>query len=184
MADILIQFHALPEELMNFSQEIATEFDLHVTAMRFFPFAAKKFAPNEVDLIFAEDSPYSELAFTRDAPVLPVAGKMEFLDRNPGALQLGIQRVGKEGLRQTSLTVRTDDSDALSVWQQVAKRLKAITQPGVVVRNPDTGASVRNRAFRYSAGARSLADRGIAMLPIAGGNVVDLRPDSHGDVNV
>ena len=141
--------------------------------MRFFPFEAIEVSPDKLDEVFAETSPYRELVFTLKKPILPVKGNMDFLDKNPGALRLLVERKSKEGLRQSLLSARTDDPAVLSVWKKIAKRLKDMTQAGVVVINPKTGAWVHDRSFRYSPGAKALAASGVPMLPIAGGNRIE-----------
>ena len=62
MADILTQFHALPEELLQFVKECVAEFKLHVVAMRFFPFDAIEINPDELEAVFSNSSPYEEIA--------------------------------------------------------------------------------------------------------------------------
>jgi hypothetical protein len=104
---------------------------------------------------------------------LPETGTLDFLDKNPGALRLIVERTGKEGLRQSLLSARTNHPATLATWKKIAKRLKNMTQAGVIVTNPDTGAFVRDRNFRYSPGAQALASSGVTMLPIAGGNRIE-----------
>jgi hypothetical protein len=58
----------------------------------------------------------------------------------------------------------------LAVWKKVVSKLKKMTRAGVVVTNPDTGASTHNSSHRFSNGAEVLAARGVPMLPVAGGN--------------
>lgn len=176
MTDISIQFHAVPEELLALVKAAVRDFGLHVVAMRFFPFAAIEADLDKLEEVFAEGSPYHQLGFTIEKPVLPQSGAMDFLDKNPGALRLVVQRTGKEGLRQSLLSARTDHPDTLATWKKIAKRLKDMTQAGVLVTNPDTRAFVRDRNFRYSAGARALASSGVTMLPIAGGNRIEFSP--------
>jgi hypothetical protein len=173
MTDISIQFHAVPEELLALVKAAVPDFGLHVVAMRFFPFAAIEADLDRLEGVFAEGSPCHQLGFTIEEPVLPQTGAMDFLDKNPGALRLNVERKGKEGLRQSLLSARTDHSATLAIWKKIAKRLKNITQAGVIVTNPDTGAFVRDRNFRYSAGALTLASSGVIMLPIAGGNRIE-----------
>ena len=173
MTDISIQFHAIPEELLALVRTAISDFGLHVVAMRSFPFAATEVGPDSLENVFAAGSPYRELGFTIDQPVIPVTGAMEFLDKNPGALRLTVERASKEGLRQSLLSARTDNSTMLAIWKKIAKRLKNMTQAGVTVTNPDTGAFVHDRSFRYSALAKALASSGVPMLPIAGGNRIE-----------
>lgn len=173
MADILVQFHAAPEELLDFVRTILTDCGLHVVAIRYFPTGAVEVNVDSLDRVFAKTSPYRELVFTIGAPILSAQSGMDFTDMNPSSLHLSIERIGEKGLRQSSLSARTEDATALSTWKNVAKRLKQMTRGGVIVRNPDTGASAQYRSFRYTAGARALASRGVPMLPFAGGNICE-----------
>jgi hypothetical protein len=173
VTDISIQFHAIPEELLALVRTAVIDFGLHIVAMRYFPFAATEVGLDNLENVFAAGSPYCELGLTIDKPVIPLTGAMEFLDKNPGALRLAVERASKEGLRQSFLVARTDNSAILATWKEIAKRLKKVTQAGVTVTNPDTGAFVQDRNFRYSAGAKALASSGVPMLPIAGGNRIE-----------
>ena len=174
MADISIQFHALAEELLPFVKQCVTDFGLHVVAMRFFPFDAIEVKPDRLDAIFLESSPYRELGFTLHEPSLPVKSNTDYYDKNPDGLRIDIQRKSDKGLRQTWLTARTDNPEALSVWKKVAKRLRKMTQAGVLAINPDTGATALSRSFRYTAGAKAMELSGVKMLPAAGGCVLKL----------
>jgi hypothetical protein len=172
MADISIQCHALPEELLPFVKQCVADYSLHVVAMRFFPFEAIEVDRDRLDDIFSESSPYEELGFTLHPPALPAKSNTDFYDKNNDELRLDIQRTKKQGLRQTWLTCRTDSAEALAVWKKVAKRLKGMTQTGVIAVNPNTGASVASRSFRYTAGAKVLEQSGVPMLPAAGGCIL------------
>lgn len=172
MADISIQFHALPQELLQFVKQCLQEFDIHVVAMRFFPFEATEVSFDMLDDVFSPMSPFEELAFTIYHPVLPATSNTNFYDKNPGKLRLDIQKVTEKGLRQTWLTCRTKDAQALSVWKKVAKRLKEITRTGVIAVNPDSGKSTPSSSFRYTPGAKALELEGVPMLPAAGENVL------------
>jgi hypothetical protein len=171
---ISMQFHAIPEELLALVKTAAGDFGLHVVAMRFFPFAATEVGRDDLEGVFAAGSPYRELGFTMDKPVIPMTSSTEFLDKNPDALCLLVERAREQGLRQSLLSARTDNSAILATWKKIAKRLKDMTQAGVIVKNPDTGAFVEERSFRYSAGAKALASSGVPMLAIAGGNIIEL----------
>ena len=179
MARIAIQFHALPDELLSLVKSIMHDFGIHVTAMRFSPFEAIEVTPDTLDNVFAENSPYEELALTVDRPVLPARSNTDFAEKNPNKLRLDIRRVHPDGLRQTFLSAHSEDATALPLWKKIAQRLKAATKAGVIVKNPDTGASVEDRTFRYSPGAKALAARGVRMLPLAGGNLIEFPESVH-----
>jgi hypothetical protein len=174
MADISIQFHALPQELLPFVQQCVADFDLYIVAMRFFPFEAIEVRPDDLESVFSESSPYRELGFTLHKPTIPVKSNTDYVDKNPDSLRIDIQRTSKEGLRQTWLTARTDNVEALAVWRKIGKRLKEMTQAGVIAVNPDTGATALSRTFRYTAGAKALESSGVLMLPAAGGCILKL----------
>ena len=174
MADISIQFHALPEELQLFVKECVVEFNLHVVAMRFFPFGAIVVRIDDLDTVFSASSPYEELALTVGKPSLPVKSNTDFYDKNPDLLRVDIRRAGQKGLEQTRIAARTNNPGSLVIWKKIAKRLKAMTQTGVLAVNPETGASVAAPSFRFTSGAKELAATGIPMLPIAGGCLLKL----------
>ena len=171
--DTLSQFHALPEEVADLAKNAMNKFGLRAVAMSFFPFRAVEVNPDQIDAVFANESKYSQLALLPRAPILEVRGQMDFLDKNPDFLNLAIERVGTEGLRQSSLSGRTFDPEIHNLQKKIARLLKAVTKAGVVVRNPDTGASAWERIFRYTEGAKALSREGVRMLPVAGSNVIE-----------
>ncbi len=184
MTDISIQFHATPDELLSLVRDCVTEFDLHVVAMKFFPFEAVEVSGSHLDEVFSSSSAFRELALTLQKPFVAVRSSTEFFDKNPNKLRLDIERPSEKGLKQTWLTARVNDTEALPIWQEVARRVKAISKVGVVVVNPHTGASVRSRSFRYTEGAKALESMGIQMLAGSGGCLIRLGADERrtGDI--
>jgi hypothetical protein len=172
MADISIQFHALPEEVTAFAQQCMQDFNLYAVAMKYFPFEAAEVTAEEMGKLSEAKALYEELGLTLQQPRLPAKDNVDFYLNNPARLRITLARKEPAGLRQIGLSARTDDVDALAIWKKIARRLKGITRAGVVVMNPDTGASGPERTFRYTAGAKALASSGVPMLPIAGGNLV------------
>jgi hypothetical protein len=168
MADISVQFHALPEELLSFTKRCVKDFNLHVVAMKFFPFDFVEVPFDKLDEIFSPLSPYQELGFTLQKANLPVKSNTNYYDKNPGALRLDIRRPGDKGLEQTWLTARTDNQEALGIWKKISKRLKEITESGVVAINPDSGATSFMRSFRYTQGAKNLELSGTPMTSLGG----------------
>jgi hypothetical protein len=57
MPDISIQFHAIPDEMRDFAEEIVHDFSLHMVAMKFFPFEAVEVKPNDIARVFSDESP-------------------------------------------------------------------------------------------------------------------------------
>jgi hypothetical protein len=183
LTDIHVQFHALPQELLPLVREWVTEFGLNAVALKFSPFELKQVAPEELETVFADDSPYAEIVLTLAKPSLQASHQMDFADKNPGALHVGIKRIGAEGLRQTFISARTNDPRSVATWKEAANRLRKVTKAGVIAVSPDTGARSYNRTSRYTAGAESMASLGVAMLPIGGGVTLKFpeTPGQEGD---
>ncbi|MEO1173980.1 MAG: hypothetical protein AAFX94_18330 [Myxococcota bacterium] len=172
MADILVQFHALVDELNGFVRDALEEVPASVTAFRFWPFEAVRVEVDDVEAML-RDHHVREIAFTLDPPKLPVKNSNEFLDLNPSALRLDIGRLSEHGLHESCLSARTTDRRSLEAWRKFARRLRKTTKAGAVAVNPVTGATAMARNHRYTAGAKALSDKGVEIKPI-GGNVLRL----------
>ena len=174
MADILIQFHALPEELLPIVLQCVTKSGLHAVAVRYFPFEAVEISSDDLVHLFSPYSSCREVILTLDAPVLNVATAGELADRNPDRLRLVIGRRVEEGLNESSLTARTSNNKALAVWKEVATHLKRVTQAGAVAVNRETKATALLRNHRFTQGAKRAELEGIPILPVAGGSFIKL----------
>lgn len=173
MADVLIQFHALLDELAVFLVGVLDDLDVHVTALRFQPFRAEPVGKDDIELAL-RDPAVRELVLTLDPPGHAVLDAAAFASRNPSALRLDLGRRSERGLGESCLSARTKDERALEVWKQIARKLRRITLAGALAMNPATGATSRLRSHRFTAGAKALHDDGVAMLPVAGGAVLRL----------
>jgi hypothetical protein len=165
--DISIQFHALPDELMDLVRSFVREVNCHVTALKFQPFEATLADASRLSEIF-HDVAVRRVALTLARPVLSVGGLNEFLDRNSSALLLDIGRRSNEGLRESWLTAKAQDTGLHDKWKEFAERLRSMTKLGTIATNPQTGASVRLKGHRFSSGAKELENEGVPMLPAAG----------------
>jgi hypothetical protein len=174
MADISIQFHALPDEVVYFAEEIVRDFSLYLAGMRSFPFDVKQVCdlpcrvPGSV-VEFCKTMPeYKRLAFTLARPVVTVKSELDFADKNPDYLRLDVGKLVAKGLEQSWLSARTDSKEAIEIWKKVAARLRKVTKQGVLAINPKTGATSIIKSFRYTPKAKALESQGIAALPFAG----------------
>jgi len=164
MADISIQFHAVPDEILALLQPFVVEQRLHVIALRFPPFRA---APAEL-AESVRDSTVRSLALAIDTPDATATTSGGFRAANPDMLTVQIGRHTQAGLGESWLAARTNDWKALAQWQALAKALKATTFTGVLAVNAKTGATAPARSHRFTAGARALAAEGVIMLASAG----------------
>jgi hypothetical protein len=168
VTDISIQFHAiLIDEIMPIVKSSVGEFRLQVTSFAWPPFSASLVPPERLDLVAEDESIYA-LALTLGEPVLPAESSGKFHDRNPDAVLLELGRLGSKGLKESGLSVRTTNSEALRVGRSIAKRIRGLTKAGAVAINPTTGEKAFLRSHRYSTGAAALQASGVKMLPLAG----------------
>ncbi|MEZ6056391.1 MAG: hypothetical protein R3C01_06770 [Planctomycetaceae bacterium] len=170
MPDISIQLYAQPNELLSFAANVISEFKLHVVAMRYPPFDAVEIERGQFEEVFRKSSSFREIAFTVSSPMLPVKGRMEFIDKNPDQLSLQIGRQTNNGLEPSSMSGRTDNQNALAVWKKIANKLKKQTMQGITAINRETGISAYNKSTRYTKIAKLLETDGVAMLPLQGPN--------------
>jgi hypothetical protein len=167
MADISIQFHALPEEILPVVNAFVDEIRPYVIGMRFHPFEAWLVErPQIMDVM--RDETVRRIAFLPGNPVLPVGKMTELIDRNPDVLMLEIGRRGDEGLKESWLTARTGNEAALEAWRKLAKKIRSITKTGAIAVNPSTGVTAKLKDHRFSEGAKRLEAQGVPILPAAG----------------
>lgn len=166
MSDMSLQFHATPEELLPLVRAYLVEVGDQVSALRYHPFRAALIDRAELDSVF-DDPSVRRIVMTAYAPELAVAGRMEFLDRNPSALQLDVGRNSPAGLDESWLTGRTEDKERLKTWKKLLSKIRAITRTGVVAFNPDTGATAVVKGHRFSEGAKALERQGVPILTAA-----------------
>ena len=168
MADISVQFHALPDELVQFVSECVSEYALHLTAIRYRPFEAVEVDPQDIESVLTNLPDHRRFAFTIEKPCLAVANELDFQKANPDHLRLDIARQSADGLGESWLCSRTNNSAALRIWRQIAKRLKEMTNPGVTAINRTTGVAATYKSARYSNGAKALEESGVPMVPAQG----------------
>jgi hypothetical protein len=164
LAGLIIQFHAHLGELKEFIERATTSYGLFATALWPHPFRAR--VVNSADLGLAiQDPAMRDIAFSTSAPRLDAAHLLDFIDKNEGVLILSIGRLISAGLDESCLSTTTDDIEKLAIWKKVASDLRKQTKVGAQVVNPETGATSFSRSHRYTAGAKTLGDGGVAILP-------------------
>lgn len=163
-----IQFNAHPQELLSFVRDIVAAYRLHIVRITFPPYKAEEISERSLDSLFDDVSKGLELAFSIVPPSLPVAGSLEFYDRNPDALSLEVGKFDAQGLTESQLSAETRDIAAMSIWKKVAKRLRSITTEGATATNPRTGHSGPAASQRFTAGAIKLWKKGVPLLTVTG----------------
>src|SRR5262249_54727334 len=149
-----------------FLREIVADYGLHMIALRTRPFEIGELSQGALDEYLLGDSPSKRLQFTLKDPVLPVAHELEFADKNPDSLRLDVGTLGRDGLRESWLSARTEDPSAIATWKKVARKLKEMTVQGATAINPKTGATGPAKGHRFSEGAAKLQATGVPMLTV------------------
>lgn len=172
-----IQFHAQPEELVEFITSVLDQFTLQLVCVTLFPFSARILKREELEaaVLDSERGPNCRIVFFTHEPHLSVSTLNEFRDSNPNTITVEIGRLTESGLEESCLTYWTEDSEVYAIAKQVAASLKKRTNAGAVALNPTTGAESRLRTHRYTTGAQKLDQGGTKILPVAGTSILRLR---------
>jgi len=167
MADISIQFWATEREVTEWLKGWIDHKEITLVAMTFEPFSVKQVKSQSIPEVVC-DRKVERLCLFASQPKLNARSKWDFENDNHDELVLDVAHLSEEGLRESWLTCRSDNKDALAKWRQIAKDLKSKTTAGVTAINRQNGISGFYKSDRYSEGAKELEDAGTPMLPIAG----------------
>jgi hypothetical protein len=167
MPDLGIQFLAIPEEAANFFRQCVEEYQLHVVKITFPPYRVEEFPLESFADVFSDSSNAGSIAFTIERPVIP-KGTKDLRDENPDALSLNLGKRSPKGIKESFLSARTANKEAIAVWNRIGKKLKAITSRGAIATNPDTGISGPAKWYRFTEGARKFEASGGTLLSSTG----------------
>ena len=166
MSRSTIQFHAAPAELRELAERIAEAVGGPVLCTEFPP--EKTFPVPRSGIAKAFDNEkYLDFKF-----VVGGTDATETSWEPDDVIHFGVERPAKNQLRQSSVGIISDKPAVLKAWKLVNGHVRKMTTAGVKVTNPDTKASTIAKGFRYTAGAKELADKGMTMMPSAGGNII------------
>jgi hypothetical protein len=164
MTDVLIQFHALPEELVALLEESVATSSINVAKVLFPPYEALPVRAGELATAVLEPRFNGFVLSIR--PILPTRSQAEIDRLHPDAMRVEVGRAVSLGLMESMLRARASDPEVIGAWQKIAKALKKVTRAGVDVSNPTTGACAHYKNHRFSAGAKSLEDAGVPILTL------------------
>jgi hypothetical protein len=168
MPDISIQFYATPADLLSFVKEVMRGYALHAVVMRFRPFEAIHVGSSNLDVRLTPLSDFRRWAFTVGIPRLPVENELDHADKNPDHLRLEVGRYDGNSLEESWPSCRTENKSAFTIWSKIASRLKEKTMGGITAINRRNGLPAEYKNQRYTAGAKSFEDGGVAMLSAVG----------------
>lgn len=176
MKSLLVQFHAVPEEILDFVKSVSRDLGLVVVVMVLKPF--------KIELIDNLDKLEEILAQKREADIrialkageidLTAKSPNNFFDLNSDCITVDIGTLSARALNESSLSFQSDSTEAFRTANKVANKLKKFTKSGAIAVNPDTGAEAKIRSHRYTEMAKQKYDEGIKILPVAGKNLFKL----------
>jgi hypothetical protein len=165
MGGILIQFHALRDEINMMVGEMSTSEGVILTFMGGSPFHVWTWRGDDQEIA---DPNVSHVAFTLYPVQHDYSSKYDFLTSNPNALVLNIGALTSKGLNESWLSCKTDDDESLKKWKSLASIIKKKTLAGATAFDPKSGESCVVKNHRYTIGARELSKSQVEILPIAG----------------
>lgn len=169
MRKILVQFHADPDELIGFIEDLRSEISFSIGFICMRPFGV--FVINK-----DEYADLSEIIKGGDVArvVLSVFDVVMsdsnggFFDKNPECLIFDIGKLLCGYLEESALSGFVESKIAVNFANKVVYRLKNFTKTGVVAVNPVNNVEASLKSHRYTKGAKILYDKGIRISPIAG----------------
>jgi hypothetical protein len=168
MADINVQFHALPSELAAIMMPPVANLNAHAATIGAFPFVARVVADSKLREAFLDEA-VNSIVFSLQPMACDARTLGSFLDANPDVLILDIGRLSQRGLKESCLSARIPNgSSARRPWQKFVDALRAATSAGAVAVHPQTGGTSLRKTHRFTKSAKELESQGIAMLPTAG----------------
>ena len=167
MTSVQLQFHAIPEEVMEVMVTWAKEFQLH-GAVETFDRQVALWSPASLQAaaeslgepwsIYLNDEP-----FNADALV-----SQEIYKAHPGCLIATMAKVRDATLRESAMGAITDDACKLKLWRRLIRRFRSNMNKGAWIVNPITGHRRRLEGHRFTDGARKAQESGVKMLGSAG----------------
>ena len=171
MAGVGLQFHAEPRELLGLAGGWAARDGLRVGVERFFPeYSAVEIVAAELSDVAARGEKVDRLLLAVGRLDVRAGSALEMLERNPEFLALLIGTHTDDGLRESWLHGRADGGETLRLWRRIVRRARDGMHRGAHVHGVNTGAVAPRPSHRHTPGAHALAEQGVTMLALAGGN--------------
>jgi len=167
MADISIQFYASESELSQWLTGWVAAHDLTVVGMTFQPFLISRIPASEINSA-VRDASVDRFVLFAAAVSLTAKTKSAFEADHADGLVLDVGRLSDDGLAESWLACRTDNTVALEKWRHIASDLKSKTKQGITAISRENGIAAFYKSGRFSQGAAELEKAGIAMIATQG----------------
>lgn len=181
MKTMQVVLHALPDELLSVVKTWLSKGGFRAAVLRIGPrFSAAEVASvNELDAdVSARGVPF-RVCLTSSRFDLPVVSLHEFMTRNVAECIVDFGAMSDEGLKESSVSVSSTDSEQSAFWSSALKKLKSTTRSGLWAVSPINGARKFFNNKRYTEGAAKFAKSGRKLLPLAGWNFFEIDHDAE-----
>jgi hypothetical protein len=170
MAKIGTQFHAAPDEILNFIKECSEEFHLHVAILRSFPTFSVNILHSTDGVKSISNSKTIRICLYQYEPDLDANDQSEFFDKNPECLTITIGKYHDNQLGESSIGSLVQDANTLKMWKKIITKFKSNTYTGAWVVNSLSGEKAFYKHHIYTEGARKLFLEGVKVVPFGGWN--------------
>jgi hypothetical protein len=182
MRHVNLQFHVLPDELLDWVEEWKREFNLFVSAVRYFPqYRIRKITSiaqfrRQLHTARAPD----EIWLSVDPFDLQGRTSSQLQDANAGSFFISFPESTPDGLRQTLMGAEAADAVSWPLWKKLVGRTKRQCKKGLWVFNPTAGVKGFTHSARYTTRVEEASRRGLVLLPLAGGYIMSIDEPEQG----
>lgn len=171
MAKTIVQFHALPTEVIDFAVEWAKTYDLYLVRSRLFPeFEVALVAAPDIDSSVVDINEWQMITLCRTAPDVNIPDYNDYMESTVGCLVIDVGRHKDNELKESAVSAVCDDNEEMKLWKTIIKKFKSTLMSGAWAVNPYTGDKGYEKYHRYTEAAKSAYENGTKILPFAGCN--------------
>lgn len=162
MGSISRQFFALPNELIEITEEWKSEFNFILMVMQLFPetkiFQIAEFS--ELDELPIELEDIYCVFLGETIPNLDVKDRYDFLMTNPEFLTLDFGKFKDNYLRESWLSGMTDKPDIQNLWKKIGRQLAKKTKAGIWASDLELGGKQFYKDLSYTQGVEEFCRKG------------------------
>lgn len=167
-----IQFHGLLDEIVEFANDVASEYSLCAVLI----FEEIKNGTLVKENLTSADIENRGDKRTVNRVLLVKSSEAKSLDLsikallkpNASVVSITIGAHAPEGLHESSLSSMCDDEVSIAIAKKVATKIKKITESGAIAVSLDNVEQSNARTHRYTSGAKKLYEQGVKILPVLG----------------
>jgi hypothetical protein len=165
MPSMLVQFHASPEEVIDFLNSFISGYE--VLEVVYDPhFRLKKLV-----WLLSQQSSIERIAVCPARANMQAVSSQDFARKNPDCLRVDVPRIEGGFLSEGGIEFMSDDVVVSNQWKRIVNRFKRKTKSGAMAINPITGDRGFVKSHRYTDAALKLQENGLKMKPLGGNSL-------------